>query len=327
MATYKKMIDKRMLGKRFLISSSNRKSLFLDKKHNRYEIHLHSNGTVSTSRVDENGERIPAPELDTLRKIGKLVLSNPDPSVNQVRGLLITAEIEVERIFNSLRFKYLYSLLKADKKYQPGEYITSYCNYLFNAMTHRPIRGTKKQDMKKKWKEVCLYEGMPANSFIDVSNEKSSLEFILNYFLNNFEESEFYPELIAIKPGFHEVYMDKVHGFEHGEGIEGKDFRADIFRRIHRMKPVRKKHPPAGRREINAHRFLGYAPCNVTEGPFYYRKSPRISAFAGLRKIPKRATARDFEVQFNVLDYMECLTSTKKLTEFLGKAKAFLTYP
>ena len=99
------------LGKKLLLANKNRDGLYRNNG-SCVEIEIKPNGDLSACKFQENGEREILP--DSLRKIGQDKLELKDPSVKQMLKYLIIPEMEVERIFNSLRYKYLYSLMKAN---------------------------------------------------------------------------------------------------------------------------------------------------------------------------------------------------------------------
>ena len=96
--------------------------------------------------------------------------------------------------------------------------------------------------------------------------------------------------MIAIKPGFHELYIHS--DYFDKETIPTDDtIRSEVFRLLRCFSDLRTseinkldKMPP----EINKKNYLTYASCNITEGPFVFRKSIETSYFDEIRKIKSK---------------------------------------
>lgn len=329
--TYNKTIPTNYRGRSFLLSSRDKKGLLI-RKSNRYEIHFNKDCAISVNTISELGEREQTDEFTSLRKIGIILLRMTDPTVRQVLGYLVLPEVEVERIFNSLRFKYLSVLLKTDSRYKPYEYITSDCNDFFKALIGRVPRGTAKRSKSGKIASILSDNCVPKGTHIRYDKEYTDLAFILKYLLNCSprKKSAVYRELISIKPGFHEVFMDKVHQFEHRVDLQDskkKDRRSSVLRMIHRLPDKQKENWPDIAHEINARTYITYATCNITEGPFIYRRFLDQSYFTALHRMPKGATVSNFNRDFAFLDYKRCIPSKVALTNLLCTASTFLVYP
>jgi len=200
--------------KRFLLANSQKTGLYQDTKHRvaAIEVVINPEGTLSVYRVDQNLER--NENNISLRAIGQDLLGLKDPSVPQMLKFLVTPEMEVERIFNCIRYKYLDSLRHG--KETPGYYITYKCNELFKALSRLRFRGIKADNLSKKCRQIKAKHGFPSNANIDIGKEKAELNFIIKCIRNicfdngvgNNKKVDFYKELIAIKPGAHEIFMD-----------------------------------------------------------------------------------------------------------------------
>lgn len=96
-------------------------------------------------------------------------------------------------------------------------------------------------------------------------------------------------------------------------------------------RPLDGKYP----RDLIAGKFMGYAGCSVTEGPFVRRRREECSYFETLKAV---GSIRDQQERrglllesFKVLDYQGFLTgandSAKGLRDLLFRAEPFLRYP
>ena len=148
--------------------------------------------------------------------------------------------------------------------------------------------------------------------------------------LNNFDK--IYKELIAIKPGFHELfihdnYFDQNENFRTNFNDNDKD-RDKVFKllrgygeiktfRLKNLKPY----------EINRMRYFSYAPCNITEGPFVFRKNLTVSYFDEIRKIKEKKNLYKLEENFHIYDYFRkkpC--SPNELEIILNETEKFKYY-
>lgn len=135
--------------------------------------------------------------------------------------------------------------------------------------------------------------------------------------------TELYSELIAIKPGFHEMYLHK--NFFNDDSIPtGTSLREEVLRML------RNKGEPLSLRldelpaEINKNSYISFAACNVTEGPFVFRKDHSVSYFSEIRQVRSKKELPTLTDKFHILDYYnKDLSSREKLGDFLEVAKRF----
>jgi len=131
-----------------------------------------------------------------------------------------------------------------------------------------------------------------------------------------------YAELIAIKPGFHELYIHDDFFEEMPKGVTNRD---EVFRMLRcqgELENIFLDKLPA---EINNNSYFSYAPCNVTEGPFVLRKSVAVSYFNEIRKIKSKKMLGQLEDNFHILCYQKSssLDTREKLFQMLEKAKVY----
>ena len=160
---------------------------------------------TSVFKIRKNMRRTPL--NCSLRKIGIEYLGFKDPSVQEMLRYLVLPEMEVERIFNNLRYKYLNSIYLSGLE-NPSELISARYNKAFQALAGIKVYqgGAKvRKDNDDFWKEAGFKE--IARNENDFSRERNDLRFILAYprSLKPGNFNRFYAELIAIKPGFHEI--------------------------------------------------------------------------------------------------------------------------
>lgn len=136
-----------------------------------------------------------------------------------------------------------------------------------------------------------------------------------------------YAELIAIKPGFHELYLHDDY-FEADTIPTGTSPRDQVFRMLRNKEELSSLTIDKFPQEMNKRNYFGYAPCNVTEGPFVFRKSLDVSYFDEIRRIRTKKQIRTLKDKFHILDYYRHDLSTQdKLEKLLEQAEPFCRYP
>jgi hypothetical protein len=149
-----------------------------------------------------------------------------------------------------------------------------------------------------------------------------------------------YTELIAIKPGIHELlihgnYFDLAE--KHQKTVNnnkineinenGKvNYRDEVFALLANVgnlenSPIQNLEKFPG--DINVNSYFTYASCNVTEGPFVSRKIKNISYFDEIRKINSYEKIKNIESKFNVYYYDKGIDSKEKLEKTLNMVEKF----
>jgi hypothetical protein len=213
--------------------------------------------------------------------------------------------------------------------------MTSCCNDLFKALIRENFKGVKKVDLKSHWKTILDNEAMPLRTKIG-AKEKDELDFIIKYIRNEYFNNKkckakykrnMYKELLAIKPGFHEVYIDMKNGQVHRKRLlkEKNDRRNTVLKMIHNIYKDGKSFSLKDiNDEIKVPSYLTYAACHITEGPFVYRKKLSVSYYDELKKFTLTNDLNGFKDSFIVLDYWDAnINTSEKLDNFLEKAKKF----
>jgi hypothetical protein len=336
---YKKTVvdhHKEYIGRKLLLANTKKTGLYRcagPEKH-LIEISFDDNGLLSVCKVDEKFKRIE--QQTSLRALGRDCLGLEDPSVPQMLKFLVTPEMEVERIFNCLRYKYLDKLKLTNS---PGDYITSDCNELFKALGGLPFRGIKRENMKKKHHQILCKHGFGPDDSIEIDDEQKDLDFIIRYMrdicFNNGagydRKADLYKELIAIKPGAHEIYMELFNEQEHSYcSQKSTKSKYNVLKMMHNVsKRNYNINVDQVNSEIKVPSYLTYATCYITEGPFIFRKNLSVSYYKDLKEIKESDSKSSFRSKFHYLDYYrekEKLSNGQALSSLLESAKKFKTY-
>ncbi len=322
------------VGRKLLLTTTSKNQLYYNKKDDFYlELEFNTNGDLTVHKVSKEVKKI---VLDySLRRIGEKFLKLNDPSVNKMLNYLVIPEIEVERIFNNLRYKYINCIYLADFE-SPQERIKADYNKAFQALAGIKIYQGNTKDRKDNdffWKSVGFKDSARIKNNFDI--EKEDMKFIITYIRNlnvdNF--NKIYSELISIKLGFHEIWIHKDY-FEDkynrpAKNSSKEDEREKIFRRLRgngNLSDLYLQKLPSN--VYNWYNYIRYASCSITEGPFVYRKSLYISYYDEIRKIKSKEEKVALRKYFNILDYRSANIDSKiKLKNFLNKAKEFCKFP
>ena len=319
------------LNKLLLLSNKNRDGLYKTPNDEIVQLKIDSEGLTQCSLIKNGIVNI---KNYSLRKIGIDFLEKKDPSVKSLLKYLIKPEMEIERIFNNIRFKYLQSIYISDIK-NPSEKISADFNKAFQSFAGIKIYQGNTQKRKNNdyfWQSADFTK--EAKDRISFKIDFNDLNFIIDYLrkldLKNF--NQIYSELIAIKPGFHEIYIHDNY-FDSNEYLrkepENKDsYRNVVFKLLRGFGDLDKicldKLNP---NEINRMKYFSYAPCNVTEGPFVFRKRINVSYFDEIKKIQLKAELKKLKENFYILDYYHNKPMTKKeLEKLIEKAEQFKKY-
>jgi len=107
----------------------------------------------------------------------------------------------------------------------------------------------------------------------------------------------------------------------------GDDIRSEVFRQLRGVSELEHsilnnldRFPP----EINRRSYFTYASCNITEGPFVFRKSIDTSYYNEIRKIESPKDLKKLKNNFYILDYYhDKIDSLDDLKHLLKKAETF----
>ncbi len=319
--SYKSTIVKNhpeFLNKKLLLANVSKSGLFKSKDGDSIQVEINNQGQLYVNKVTSKFALIP---LDlSLRKIGEIYLGLKDPSVNQMLKYLVLPEMEVERIFNNLRYKYL-KAIHLSGFCKPNELINACYNKAFQSLAGIQIYqgSTKSRKNNDYFWKAAGFKNITRKE-INWDEDRQSLGVVLGFIkkMNVRGIGKTYVELIAIKPGFHEICIHKNY-FEDAVKYDGTP-RDKAFRLLRGYKEqLRLDKMPA---EINRKSYFSYAPCNVTEGPFVFRKKITTSYFDEIHRTDKKDKKHELLKQFHVLFYSR-VDSRKQLMELLKKAEKF----
>jgi hypothetical protein len=238
---------------------------------------------------------------------------------------------EIEKVFNSLRYQYLQAVLK-NHKLSPEELLSANFNQAFQELCGIPVYqgNTKHRKPRGRFLKEAGFGGR-----IECDKEIQTLSsalFTIKKFLasqnNTTLLNRIYAELIAIKPGFHEIW---VHGDffkeefkENPKGNEADHAKSRVLNMLRNKTPLQvadiglTKFPSY---QINKKLYISYASCAFTEGPFVRRRDDSISYFDEIRKIKSPAEKSNLKENFYIRDYRKIKTRDE-LSTFVSSVRS-----
>jgi len=288
-----------------------------------------------------------APGLFLVDGNGRMV---PDPSPPQEPriGQWVTPYMEVERIFNVLRWKYLKALAQSKTMCEaPLAAISAEWNNAFQALSGKTVyQGPTKKKIPNDefWRGLGIT--LEDRKLLRFSEEVADLTFITKFIkvTESAQATSAYSELIAIKPGFHEVWIHSDFPNDHirkknKKALEKarKDPRSCVFAVIRNMvEDLVDLGETFPLNFTNTNNYCWYAACNVTEGPFVQRRNTGVAFFPALLKAGQAKTQekrqRLLEREFRVLDFRRRLQQDNSKQCLIGlieeaESEGFLGYP
>ncbi|KZX15090.1 hypothetical protein MBCUT_17350 [Methanobrevibacter cuticularis] len=259
---------------------------------------------------------------------------------------LVPWDMELERIFNCIRYKYLLSISKSGFD-QPSKFLHSSYNRPFQALAGKNVyQGNV--EVRKDNDDIFKDMGFksPEETGVSFEEEINDFNFIIRFLRKYYRNDlpKIYAELIAIKPGMHELlihgnYFDLTEKHQNNvnknkinaNNVDGKvDYRSEVFALLANVGTVEQspvqnlnKFP----RDINVNSYFTYASCNITEGPFVSRKIKNISYFDEIRKIHSKEEIKNIEDKFDIYYYDKGIDSKEKLEKVLHEAEKFKSFP
>jgi len=213
--------------------------------------------------------------------------------------------------------------------HNPQQYFDSTYNKAFQSLAgHLVYQGNtaNRKNNDEFWKEANFTQ---VSKDQDWEKEQNDLKRILDLLkvIHASSPESIYAELIAIKPGFHELYIHENY-FDKDQIPKGTSPRDTVFRLLknkQRQSSLKINKLP---QEINKKSYFSYAPCNITEGPFVLRKRGSVSYYDEIRLVTSKSKVKKLNEKFHVLNYYnQDISTPQKLAELLEKAKFFLQYP
>ncbi|KZX17532.1 hypothetical protein MBCUT_02070 [Methanobrevibacter cuticularis] len=319
-----------------------KKGLFVTDDNNHILLEFDDKNRLISSK--EISEKFRERELGySLKAIGTKLLGldgNED-----ILSYLVPWDMELERIFNCIRYKYLLSIFESGFD-NPSKFLHSSYNRPFQALAGKNVyQGNV--DVRKDNDDIFKDIGFksPEETGVNFEEETNEFNFIIR-FLRKYYQNDLpnvYTELIAIKPGMHELlihgnyfdltekHQDKVNKNKiNAKNVDGKvDYRSEVFALLANVGNV--EHSPVQNLskfpgEINVNSYFTYASCNITEGPFVSRKIKDISYFDEIRKIHSKEEIKNIESKFNVYYYDKGVDSREKLEKVLHETEKFKSF-
>jgi hypothetical protein len=314
------------IDKKLLLTCTDGSGLYVSDNNSNILLEFDRNGGLSVNEITDKFSIKPMINC-SLRNLGLKYLGLDDPTVPAMLQHVVIPEMEVERIFNNLRYKYLEAVYLSNFA-DPSVYLHYHFNKSFQTLAGLTVYQGNTPDRLDNdlfWKREGFTDQAKNQNW---EKEKSELQHIIRMLklIKSDSNTELYKELIAIKPGFHEVLIhDKYFDFDAGNLNESDKPREKVFTMLRGGDTPLTLH--AIPREIDWSHYISYAPCNVTEGPFVFRKSVGISYFDEIRKIDSDAKRPALKDKFHILDYSHGKVRTRgELKILLGKARTFTRF-
>ncbi len=238
---------------------------------------------------------------------------------------------ELERVFNFCRLEYLKCIFNSRMAIAPRFFLRATKNRAYQSMASLNVYqgGTKHRKPNDYFWESQGFS-LEAKKRAKFSEARKRLFIILkslrkldikNYF-------SIYAELIAIKPGFHEIWLHQDYFDNEPMSFEDCNNSRDVIFNLIRYNASRKKilikKLP---RDINSQSYFSYASCAITEGPIVFRKDKSISYFEEIKKIKKKENKDRLKNNFIILDYQNTeINSRKQLKNFIDMALDYDIY-
>ena len=291
------------LDKPLLLVDSKRERLFRTEDGKYIEVVVSNDGKLAVNEVNQYIQKMSVENM-SLRGIGIKFLGFSDPSVPQMLQYLVTPEMEVERILNNMRYKYLKAIYLAGFE-NPYKYISHEYNKAFQALAGNTVYQGNTSDRKENddfYRDIGFTDNI--RDELKLKIEGDEMTFILHYirYSEQTDYARIYAELIAIKPGFHELMVHSDY-FDESSYPAPDGVRSQVFRLLRGIGGVSDLELDRLPHDINTKSYFTYGSCNVTEGPFVYRKRIDTSYYEEIRKIRSKSDTGELKNSFHVLTY------------------------
>lgn len=244
------------VGRSLLLTNIKRDGLFIQPDSLSYLlVQIAQNGDHVISELTQNACR---QVHISLRGVGERYLNLKTPSLNTVLKYLVTPEMEVERIFNCLRFKYL-NAIYLSKFENPKQFITYKYNKAFQTLSGLTIyQGNPPQRRVNDsyWQDAGFTIEAKQQNWQQEHRDMQRIIAILKR-ISTQCLTRLYAELIAIKPGFHELYVHHNY-FERSTMPRGKSPRDEVFRLLRNCGDILALSLDRLPAEINKNNYISY---------------------------------------------------------------------
>ena len=316
-------IPTEFIDRSLLLIDSKREKLFKTGEGKYIEVMASPDGKLTVKKVYQSIRKTIVEDM-SLRRIGIEFLGLNDPSVPQMMKYLVIPEMEVERIFNNMRYKYLKAIDLAGFE-NPDKYISADYNKAFQALAGKTVYQGNTRDRKENdwfYEDVGFTDGVRDELKLNIEGDE--MTFILHYirYSEQTDYARIYAELIAIKPGFHELMVHDNY-FDESSYPVPNGARSQVFRMLRGIGELSDIELDGLPHDINTKSYFTYGSCNVTEGPFVYRKSISTSYYEELRKIRSKYNIDRLNNNFHILSYHNSIRTKKELENLLNRAEPF----
>jgi hypothetical protein len=261
-------------------------------------------------------------EVFKLVKNKKSSLNKSDFNLTEIEKRLVLPEMEVERIFNNLRYKYLNAIYLSGFA-NPQKYISAKYNKAYQDLAGHyvyPGNTADRHDRDSYWKSEGFKIEAKDQNWEKERDELQEIIGLLKIIYSN-TLKETYLELIAIKPGLHELMLHP----DYFDVIPYSDEERDIAFRILKNKAddseLKINELPT---EIKKTSYFSFASCYATEGPFMFRKNINITYFNTIKRVRSKLQKSKVYENIFILDYYNAdLNNRQKLKEFLREAEKY----
>ncbi len=240
---------------------------------------------------------------------------------------------EIERILNRLRLMYLQAIaLSPSLRGKPAQAVSSNFNRAFHSLAGLEVHQKDSLRGDNNWFWENQGFDPRAKHDLDWGQERKELASVLQWLTRHHRDAATatYAELIALKPGFHEAWLHNDFPNDAFESPESPRGRVFAILRGNDLDLVDLKNRYPGDLRVSD-KFLGYASCAVTEGPFVRRRNPDVSYFSELKEvsgIPDQAARRSIlRDSFMILDSWQRLhdeDTAKALVRLIDEAEGYV---
>jgi hypothetical protein len=328
-------INTRNAGNKYLLlARKDLSGLFVDK--NGYLIFIRGNVVENDITIHSyDPKRAKSKKLNTtLERINDECLGLKNFTRAKILRYFIPFEMEIERIFNNFRYKYIQAVQLTNFANQEiSNCFNASHNNAFKTLAGINIYQGNVKERKNNdefWKEKSF--SPDAKDTLHWEKERLELDIVISFarylfanYLTHCERLISYTELMAIKPGLHELYVHNDYFdtiFKNPKSIRDKVFQ--FLRNQAKSLDFQIDKLP---KEINKQAYLTYASCNITEGPFVFRKNSDTLYADEIRKCTKPEDLRSLKNSFHILAYHnDEINSSEKLNKLLKDAEPYLCF-
>lgn len=303
------------LNKKFLLSAPDFSGLLSTTDGENILLEVDKLGNLKVSGITTVYELRLIPDI-SLQQLGEQYLKLRNPAAQQILKYLILPEMEVERIFNCVRYNYLTAVYLSNFK-NPRDYFNAKYNRAFQSLAGLEVTqtpGVVPKDNDSFWRDAGFSQKAKELDWDKELRELKRILGILKIKAIGFDYFTLYKELIAIKPGVHELlihhdYFEKIPS--------GDTLRDSVFRMLRGGDYSGPEYLDELPVDMDFIQYYRYAPCHVTEGPFISRKKcDGMSCFKEISKIDLPCKVEQLNDTFYVYNYFRLDVNWDEIQRF-----------